>query len=241
MTALEDVPVYMYEARRDGVYANIISESSVSLPLKGGQVRIDQASDYAHTGVAEFVIGEVSGAGEGPREGTAPAPAADLPSGSWTLAVHQPEWASAFSVCVNGKVVKAAVKDGYIRIRRAWKAGDRLTLAFPYEIRTLERAWEYSNGGAREHNFSNWYNGFTKHYVTFCAGPLVFATDHLDKFAEQDPVFLTREEIASAVLLRNRESVGDLKLRVGETVLKPICQMPAYEGPQSRFIWFQIR
>ena len=253
MTALEDVPVYMYEARRDGVYVNIISESSVSLPLKGGQVRIDQASDYAHTGVAEFVIGEVSGAGtvpsrgpemypvgEGPREGTAPVPAINLPSGSWTLAVHQPEWADSFVAKVNGKAVKAVVKDGYIRVRRAWKAGDRLTLAFPYEIRTLERAWEYRNAGAKEHNFSNWYNGFTKQYVTFCAGPLVFATDHLDKFAEQDPVFLTREEIAAATLVRGATS-SDLTLKAGQTVLKPICQMPAYEGPQSRFIWFQIR
>ena len=120
MTALEDVPVYMYETRKDGVYVNIISESSTALPVKGGQVRIDQTADYAHTGVAEFVIGSA-------------------PKGAWALAVHQPEWASSFVVKVNGKEVKAAVKDGYIRVRRAWKAGDRLTLEFPYEIRTLER------------------------------------------------------------------------------------------------------
>ena len=227
MTALEDVPVYMYEARKDGVYVNIISESSTALPLTGGQVRIDQISDYAHTGSAEFVIG-----GEPGTEA--------LPRGAWTLAVHQPEWASSFVVKVNGKEAKAAVKDGYIRIRKAWKAGDRITLEFPYEIRTLERSWEYSNAGSREHNFSNWYNGFTKHYVTFCAGPLVFATDHFDKFAEQHPVFLTREQIAAASLIRGAKP-SDLTLKAGDTVLKPIAQMPAYEGPMCRFIWFQIQ
>ena len=249
MTALEDVPVYMYEARKAGVFVNIISESSAVLPVKGGRVCIAQTADYAHTGCVEFVIG-ADGApfrdlartlsGNGPETASPSAPAATLPSGAWTLAVHMPEWASSWTVCVNGKAVKATVKDGYITVRRAWKAGDRLTLEFPYEIRTLERAWEYSNGGAKEHNFSNWYNGFTKHYVTFCAGPLVFATDHLDKFAAQDPVFLTREEITAATLVRGA-TPSELTLQAGQTTLKPICQMPAYEGPQSRFIWFQIR
>ena len=254
MTALEDVPVYMYEARKDGVYVNIISESATVLPVKGGQVRIEQTADYAHTGAAEFVIGEVpTGAetvpftgpgmtlnGNGPAKGTASAPAKALPKGAWTLAVHQPEWAADFVMKVNGKKVKAAVKDGYIRVRRAWKAGDRLTVEFPYEIRTLERSWEYGNGGSRQYNFSNWYNGFTKHYVTFCAGPLVFATDHLDKFAEQSPIPLTRSQIEAAALVRGTDP-ADLTLRAGDTILKPICQMPAYEGPQCRFIWFQIQ
>ena len=220
MTALEDVPVYMYEARRDGVYVNIICESEVVLPVKGGSVCLVQTSDYAHTGAAEFVVSETKGA--------------------WTLAVHMPEWAPSFVVTVNGKPVKAAVKDGYIRVRRDWKVGDRLALQFPYEVRSLERTWEYSNAGPKEHNFSNWYNGFTNHYVTFCAGPLVFATDHLDKFADRHPVFLTREEIATAALVRGA-TPADLTLKAGETVLRPICQMPAYEGPQCRFIWFQIR
>lgn len=219
MTALEDVPVYMYEARKDGVYVNIISESSTTVEVRGKQVSLSQNADYAHTGTAEFVVSETSG--------------------TWTLAVHQPEWAPSFVVKVNGKEVKAAVKDGYIRVRRAWKAGDRLTLQFPYEVRSLERTWEYSNAGTREHNFSNWYNGFTNHYVTFCAGPLVFATDHLDKFADRHPVFLTRQEIEAASLVRGKEP-ADLYVKAGSTLLRPICQMPPYEGPQSRFIWFQI-
>ena len=253
MTALEDVPVYMYEARKEGVFVNIISESSTVLPVKGGVVRLEQTADYAHTGRAEFVVGEalvadamalrgpgMNPVGEGPLNGIAAAPSKAFPKGKWTLAVHRPEWADFFVARVNGKAVKADVKDGYIRVRRAWKADDRLILEFPYEVRSLERSWEYSNAGAREHNFSNWYNGFTKHYVTFCAGPLVFATDHLDKFAGQDPIFLTRKEIAAATLVRGA-TPSDLTLKAGETVLKPICQMPAYEGPQSRFIWFQIR
>ncbi len=248
MTALEDVPVYMYGARKDGVYVNIISESSTVLSVKGGQVRIDQASDYAHTGRAEFVISEVGApsgglditlAGKASRTASPTTPA-KLPSGAWTLAVHQPEWAPSFVVKVNGKAVKAAVKDGYIRVRRAWKAGDALTLEFPYEVRRLERTWEYSNAGSREHNFSNWYNGFTNHYVTFCAGPLVFATNHFDKFAERHPVFLTRREIEAASLVRGAE-LSDLYVKAGSTLLRPICQMPPYEGPQCRFIWFQIQ
>ena len=103
----------------------------------------------------------------------------------------------------------------------------------------------------KEHNFSNWYNGFTKHYVTFAAGPLVFATDHADSFEKQDPLKLTRDEIASARIVRTdvKEAAGACpvmaatpELHVGELVLKPIAMMPPFEeGPQWRTTWFQIK
>ena len=226
MTALEDIPVYMYEARKAGVFVNIICESSAILPVAGGRVRIEQLADYARTGKAEFVLGASEDN--------------DVPRGTFALAVHKPEWAPSWDVKVNGAPVKSVLKDGYIVVKRSWKDGDRLSLDFPYEVRSLEKTWEYRNAGSREHNFSNWYNGFTRHYVTFCAGPLVFATDHLDRFGDQHPVSVSREEIAAACLQRG-EVPWDLTLKVGQTVMKPICQMPPYNGPQARFIWFQIQ
>ena len=217
MTSLEDVPVYMYDTRGDGIYVNIICESSYETTVRGKKIKVQELSDYARTGVAEYVIGG---------------------QGAFTLAVHNPQWADSFEARVNGKEIKARVKDGYIRVKRSWKEGDRLSLVFPYEIRTVEKTWEYRNAGAKEHNFSNWYNGFTRHYVTFCAGPLVFATDHADRFEDQHPLSLSREEINGAKLIRETPLP---RLQVGSVTLKPIALMPPFDGEMSRFIWFQIK
>ena len=227
MVALEDLPCYVYDIRRDGLYVNVISEGVFEGEVRGKAVRVEQISDYARTGVAEYVVGGpgVSGVSD----------AAASPK-TFLLAIHLPEWASQFETLVNGKSVKASVKNGYIRIKRSWKAGDRLTLKFPYEIRTLEKAWEYRNAGKKEYNFSNWYNGFTKHYVTFSAGPLVFCTDHADSFEQQNPLKLSREEIASARL--TQEPI----LKVGGLNLTPIALLPPFgDGPQWRTTWFQIQ
>ena len=217
MVALEDIPVYMYDVRKDGLYVNIISENSFEGDVRGKTVRVEQVSDYARSGVAEFVVSPAAG------------------KQSFTLAVHRPDWAGSIEASVNGKEVKASVKDGYIRIKRGWKSGDRLTLKFPYEIRTLEKTWEYRNAGKKEYNFSNWYNGFTKHYVTFSAGPLVYATDHADSFEKPNPLKLSREELAAATL------TDDLHIKVGNLSLTPIALMPPFgDGPQWRTTWFQL-
>ena len=265
MVALEDLPCYVYDVRRDGLYVNVISEGAFEGVVRGKAVRVEQISDYARTGVAEYTVNPVEAKDSGAKA-------------SFTLAIHLPEWAPSFEASVNGKSVKASVKNGYIRIKRSWKAGDRLVLKFPYEIRTLEKAWEYRNAGKKEYNFSNWYNGFTKHYVTFSAGPLVFCTDHADSFEKQNPLKLSREEIASARLENGAigtaatsgtvatsgtaASAADTSgtaassgttasapvltptpiLKVGGLNLTPIALLPPFgDGPQWRTTWFQIQ
>ena len=232
MVALEDLPCYMYDVRRDGLYVNVITEGTFEGVVRGKAVRVEQISDYARTGVAEFTV----------------IPSED--KASFLLAIHLPEWAPSFEASVNGKSVKASVKNGYIRIKRSWQAGDRLVLKFPYEIRTLEKAWEYRNAGKKEYNFSNWYNGFTRHYVTFSAGPLVYACDHADSFEKQDPLVLSREEIDGArldaaslpAMTGNPAMAPTPQLLVGPLALTPIAMMPPFgDGPQWRTTWFQIQ
>ena len=256
MVALEDLPCYVYDVRRDGLYVNVISEGVFEGTVRGKKVRVEQVSDYARTGVAEYTVN--------PNPTVIPSDPSVIPSeakgaseakASFLLAIHLPEWAPSFEASVNGKSVKASVKNGYIRIKRSWKAGDRLTLKFPYEIRTLEKAWEYRNAGKKEYNFSNWYNGFTKHYVTFSAGPLVFACDHADSFEKQDPLVLSRDEIANARLdAAGISAAGSSaaastavmaptpQLLAGPLALTPIALLPPFgDGPQWRTTWFQIQ
>ena len=225
MTALEDIPCYMYDLRPDGLYVNILSESSFDFSLRGQRVLISQTSDYAHSGRAHFVLSAAPPVIAGPdrqsSSASAGAPAAAVIAGPdrqssapratlgrFAIAIHRPAWAHSYTVLINGQPARTRETNGYISIKRKWTDGDRLTIEFPYEIRTLERSWEYRNAGMKEHNFSNWYNGFTKHYITFAAGPLVYATDHQDSFERQNPLKLTRPEIAAAELL-DAAAVGD--------------------------------
>lgn len=221
MTALEDVPAYMYETRKDGIYVNIISESTYETSLKSKTVCIKQNADYARCGRAEFEIKGLSGNDKA----------------SFTLAVHQPEWATDYTVKVNGKEARSSVKNGYIRIKRNWKDGDKVELVFPYEIRSVEKTWEYRNAGKKEYNFSNWYNGFTRHYVSYCAGPLVYACDHADSFERPNPLKLSREEADAAAF-----DSGALEIHAGPATLRPIALMPPFgEDRQWRTVWMQLQ
>jgi DUF1680 family protein len=249
MVALEDLPCYVYDVRRDGLYVNVITEGAFEGEVRGKKVRVEEVSDYARTGVAEFTVI--------PNPSVIPSEAKESSEAkaSFLLAIHKPEWAPSFEASVNGKSVKASIKNGYIRIKRSWKAGDRLTLKFPYEIRTVEKTWEYRNAGKKEYNFSNWYNGFTRHYVTFSAGPLVFACDHADSFEKQDPLVLSRDEISSARLdAAGISAAGSSaaastavmaptpQLLAGPLALTPIALLPPFgDGPQWRTTWFQIQ
>ena len=247
MVALEDLPNYIYKVDGSTLFVNVICEGAFD-GLVGGKagasgrgkaIRVEQMADYARTGVAEYVV---------------------IPSAakaSFTLAIHQPEWAGSFTASVNGKTLKADVKNGYICVKRNWKAGDRLRIEFPYKIRTLERAWEYRNAGAKEHNFANWYNGFTRHYVTFSAGPLVFACDHADTFEKPNSLVVSREDVVGAQLLAAPDAAqpGAQQepadhpamapwplLQVGPILLRPIALRPPFEtsGTEYRTTWLQI-
>ena len=215
MVALEDLPNYIYKVDGSTLFADVICESTFEGQVRGKAVRVEQTADYARTGVAEYIV--------------------DTPA-SMTLAIHQPEWAGSFTASINGKAVKASVKNGYICVKRSWKAGDRLRIEFPYQIRTLERSWEYRNAGTKEHNFSNWYNGFTRHYVTFCAGPLAFACDHADTFEKPNSLVVSREDIEGAKL-------EGTDLQVGPIVLRPIALLPPFQTTDTEYrtTWLQIQ
>ena len=217
MVALEDLPNYIYKVDGSTLFVNVVCEGAFEGTVRGKAVRVEQVADYARTGVAEYTV---------------------IPSAakeSFTLAIHQPEWAPSYVATVNGKAVKASIKNGYICVKRSWKAGDRLRIEFPYQIRTLEKAWEYRNAGKKEYNFSNWYNGFTRHYITFSAGPLVFACDHADTFEKPNSLVVSREDVAGARL-------EDNNLQVGPIVLKPIALLPPFQTSDTEYrtTWLQI-
>ena len=53
----------------------------------------------------------------------------------FTVALRIPGWAKSAAAQVNGQAVPAQADGGYVRIRRAWRAGDVVTLDLPLDLR----------------------------------------------------------------------------------------------------------
>ena len=56
---------------------------------------------------------------------------------AFPLRMRVPGWADGFALRVNGEPVDAAARDGYVRVQRAWRAGDRIELALRAQPRAV--------------------------------------------------------------------------------------------------------
>ncbi|MGW5263824.1 glycoside hydrolase family 127 protein [Microbispora sp. NPDC004025] len=59
---------------------------------------------------------------------------ADAP---WTLALRVPAWCAAYTVSVDGEPVRAPVRDGYVRLTRAWTPGATVVLDLDMPVRQV--------------------------------------------------------------------------------------------------------
>lgn len=98
-----------YSRGTDGdIYVNLYIPSQ----LTDGRMTITQTTDY-------------------PADLSSRLDITDVKPGLLTLKLRRPSWATGMTVRVNGKKVSAkAGADGYVGIRREWKSGDRVEVAF---------------------------------------------------------------------------------------------------------------
>ena len=209
MIALEDLCDMLWSVKGKTVYANVISPSKAELTLSGGRkVAVSQTEEYVFDGKAEFVIGS---------------------DASFTLAIPDPYWAPSWNLSLNGKPLKAKLRNGYLEVRRGWKNGDRLKVEFPCETRHVEEIKEYQDEGSCPPS----YLGRATSYFCFAKGPLVYACEHPDLLKKQDPVVMERSG-AEAV------NISDRQFSVGADIFRPICLMPPYSSHPYRSIWVEI-
>ncbi|GIE94634.1 hypothetical protein Ari01nite_20990 [Paractinoplanes rishiriensis] len=85
--------------------------------------------------------------------------------GPWTLALRVPSWCRDARLSVNGSVVRTGAQEGYLRLNRTWKAGDRveLTLAMPARIVAAHPRVDAVRGS-----------------VALARGPVVYCLEHAD-------------------------------------------------------------
>ncbi len=101
----------------DELILNLFIPSELDWEAAGSRLRL--TGDLAHTGEATVEVTRRTGA---------------IPL---TLAIRRPAWAARFDLLVNGQATDVpADADGYLRLRRPWRAGDRIDLRASARLRT---------------------------------------------------------------------------------------------------------
>lgn len=117
---LASLPGYLYSTSAAGVYVHFYHTSELDWKLEtGAPLKVRQTTEYPWSGNVEVAV-----------EPAAPA--------EFSLFLRIPAWSGKTAVTVNGQPVSGVKSGEYLEIRRGWKAGDRVKLAFDVRPRLTE-------------------------------------------------------------------------------------------------------
>lgn len=117
---LASVGSYMYAIAEDEIAVHLYGESKARFDLAGAKVELSQQTRYPWDGAIQFDL------------------TLDRPA-HFALSLRIPEWADGATLSVNGEKLDLAsvLTDGYARIERDWKSGDKVDLSIPLTARKL--------------------------------------------------------------------------------------------------------
>ena len=117
--AISRLPEYVFYEDEDGIHANLYTACTAELRVRGVKVSIQEDTDYPANGRVAFAVN--------PEKPTA-----------FAFKVRIPRWCRAPSATINGNPVTYRITPGEtLMLPRVWKAGDRVELDFPMEVRTI--------------------------------------------------------------------------------------------------------
>lgn len=112
----------LWMRRGDALAVTAYGPSRVTAEVGGGEIVIDEVTDYPFTETITFSVASSSA-----REAVA-------------LLLRVPGWATSVGLSVNGEEHETtAGDDGYIRLERTWSAGDEVVLHLPMSPRRVRR------------------------------------------------------------------------------------------------------
>lgn len=135
MRTLAALTGYFYAVRDEALFVNFYAQSEGEMTVAGTKVKLAQATDYPWSGDVRLTVTPAA-----PAEFTLKlrvpswAHGRPLPSELYTYLNAAPE---AWSVRVGDEVVPAKLENGYVSIRRQWRAGDTVALSLPVAVRTV--------------------------------------------------------------------------------------------------------
>ena len=134
---IPSLPGYVYAVRDNDVYVNLFMGNDARLSVNGKCVDLSQSGNYVWDGKTRIEVRD-NRAGEFALKIRIPGWVRNrpVPGCLYTYTDSVPD---GFSVCLNGELVDADVQpDGYVSIKRKWKKGDNVDIAFEMRPRFVE-------------------------------------------------------------------------------------------------------
>ncbi|MDE6854261.1 MAG: glycoside hydrolase family 127 protein, partial [Muribaculaceae bacterium] len=133
---IPSLPGYVYAVRNDEVFVNLFMENSAGIDVSGKRVNISQQTSYPWNGDIALTVD-------------------DNKAGKFDLRIRIPGWVrgrvvpsdlyayddsvtTGYTVSLNGSRVEAELEDGYFRISRKWRKGDRVDIHFDMKPRIVK-------------------------------------------------------------------------------------------------------
>lgn len=133
---MASVPLYMYATQADDILVNLFARSDAEIDTENNHVTISQDTNFPWDGKVTFTVTP-----DQEKE--------------WALRLRIPGWASEkpvptdlysytkpldkdVTLRVNGSKVTPMDGNGYATINRTWKAGDKVEIEFPMEVRRVK-------------------------------------------------------------------------------------------------------
>ncbi|MDX1283804.1 MAG: glycoside hydrolase family 127 protein, partial [Draconibacterium sp.] len=167
-------PGYMYAHTNDEIYLTIYAGSEAEIPLKKGNVKLSQISDYPFDGEVKVKVNVDE-------------------KQEFAFCLRIPTWAGnenfvpgklypfrnkvedKVKLEVNGKPVELNIDKGFAVVRRTWEKGDEVHLSLPMPVRSVDSYPEIKN------NFNR---------VAFTRGPLVYCAEEPDNIEEVQRLYI---------------------------------------------------
>ena len=184
----------IYSHTDNDIYCALYAGSSTEIPLETGKVTLKQETNYPFEGNIKFLVEPALNETEFTLWLRIPTwcNGSFVPGNLYSYADNSTQQATAY---INGKKVNSKVQDGYMPIKRKWKAGDQVELNLPMPVR-------YSVADARvEADIDR---------ICVTRGPLVYCAEQPDN-----------QHIASNYIIGNINQAGEMAT-FNEGVMKGI-------------------
>jgi hypothetical protein len=125
------LPTWMYAKGAGGIYVNLFVGSTATVEnVAGTDVQMVQATDYPWNGKVSLTVN--------PKAQKKFSIRIRVPNRNVSsLYESTPDSNGIASISVNGSAVKPTIEKGYVVITRAWKAGDKVDVAFPLKVQRV--------------------------------------------------------------------------------------------------------
>jgi hypothetical protein len=125
------LPTWMYAKGAGGIYVNLFIGSTATVEnVAGTDVQMVQATDYPWNGKVSLTVN--------PKAQKKFSIRIRVPNRNVSsLYESTPDSNGIASISVNGSAVKPTIEKGYVVITRAWKAGDKVDVAFPLKVQRV--------------------------------------------------------------------------------------------------------